>query len=510
MKLLLLVPRTFPRVSSSLRRPKVPDATGIQESTACGTVRTLGPGWLGRGELGLLGKLGASERPMVHAVSLLLFAEFALWCAAQQINSSLPLLPDRALKPLGSGPRAVVLTNATPASLETALASGATMTFGFDGTIPLTNAIVVTTNATLDATGRSITLDGQSRVRHFVVTNGVSLRLINLTLANGRFVGNDGQTNQPGEPAFGGSIYNAGGTLELTGCKLINNQAVGGNGGLPVLTLTNHFPGEPKGTDGGPAYGGAIYSNNGGIRMTGCLLSGNNCAGGKNTQAESGGYGGADFGGAVYLTNATMSLLEVTFTNNVVRSTAELGRGFGGAVFEIGSTVTISNSVFVSNQALAADLSGSAAQAQGGALFHGSGLLTMDGTLLRGNVATGGRSGQSIPGELGSMGGLGYGGALYNDVPGQMRISNSSFVGNQANGGVDQSFEFGEGGTAYGGAMVSGGELVAINCTFAENRATGGSSLFGLSGWAYGGGYGCRDGSSGVLGECHLRGKRGG
>jgi fibronectin-binding autotransporter adhesin len=454
MKQLLRLLRPFPRVSWLLRRPK--------------------------------GKLGASERPMVDAVSLLLFAVFPLWCGAQQINSSLPVLSSLAAQPLISGRKAVVLTNATPASLEGALASGATVTFGFDGTIPLTNAIVVTTNATLDATGRSITLDGQSRVRHFVLTNGLTLRLINLTLANGRFVGSDGQTNQPGDPAFGGSIYNAGGTLELTGCKLINNQALGGNGGLPVSTNHPAIPGEPKGTDGGPAYGGAIYSSNGGIRMTGCLLSGNTCAGGKNTQAESGGFGGDDFGGAVYLTNATMSMFEVIFTNNTVRSTAPLGSGFGGAVFEVGSAVTISNSVFVSNQALAADLLvGSIADAQGGALFHRSGLLTMDGTLLRGNVATGGSSAGGT--QLGSMGGLGYAGALYNDVSGEIRISNSSFVRNQANGGVDWSFANGGSGTAYGGAMVTSGELVAINCTFAENRATGGSSPTGISGWAYGG-----------------------
>jgi hypothetical protein len=50
----------------------------------------------------------------------------------------------------------------------------------------LTNSILIATNATLDASGHQITLDGRNAVRHFVVTNSVTLRLINLTLASGK------------------------------------------------------------------------------------------------------------------------------------------------------------------------------------------------------------------------------------------------------------------------------------------------------------------------------------
>ena len=69
----------------------------------------------------------------------------------------------------------------------------------------------------------SVSLDGNTAVRHFVVTNGATLRLINLNLIHGRSAGAIGGTNQSGNPGWGGSIYNAGGTLELVGCSFTNN-----------------------------------------------------------------------------------------------------------------------------------------------------------------------------------------------------------------------------------------------------------------------------------------------
>jgi len=77
------------------------------------------------------------------------------------------------------------------------------LSLGFDGNVKLTNAFVVATNVTLDATGRAVSLDGGGIVRHFTVTNGAVLRLINLTLANGRAAGADGQTKPAGQPGVG-------------------------------------------------------------------------------------------------------------------------------------------------------------------------------------------------------------------------------------------------------------------------------------------------------------------
>lgn len=155
-----------------------------------------------------------------------------------------------------------VVTNADQASLLRALATGGTVPFAVDCTIPLTNAIVITTNTTLDATGHNVTLDGGNLVRHFVVTNGVSLRLVHLGLVNGRFAGALGGTDQTGEPGIGGSIYNAGGTLQLIGCAWTNNQVIGGSGGPP----SNAF----GGAVGAVAYGGALFPRDGQVFAANC------------------------------------------------------------------------------------------------------------------------------------------------------------------------------------------------------------------------------------------------
>ena len=176
-----------------------------------------------------------------------------------------------------------VVTNCDWPSLQTALVGGGSVTFACEGTIIFPNSIFITNNAfsidtTLDASGHDVVLDGNQAVRHFVVTNGATLRLINLTLINGRFVGADGQTNQPGSPGRGGALYNSGGTLELVGCKFIDNSVMGGKGGPSIC------PPACFGMSGGPAYGGAIYSTDGQLYATNCLFGDNQAVG--NTAFE--------------------------------------------------------------------------------------------------------------------------------------------------------------------------------------------------------------------------------
>ena len=124
--------------------------------------------------------------------------------------------------PVISGPGYV--SGRDQASLEAALAQTDVVLFGIGGYLTITNTLVITRDTTLDGTGRKVTLDGGNLTRHFVVTNGATLRLINLTLANGRLAG------AQGDPGLGGSIYIAGGALDLTGCQFINNQVIGGQG----------------------------------------------------------------------------------------------------------------------------------------------------------------------------------------------------------------------------------------------------------------------------------------
>src|SRR5262245_28346857 len=95
-----------------------------------------------------------------------------------------------------------VLNECSQPALEAALAFGGRITVNCDGTLLISNTVVVRTNAYLDATGHRVTLTslgGTNAVRLFTV-NTASLALINFTLTGGK------STN-------GGAIYNDRGFL---------------------------------------------------------------------------------------------------------------------------------------------------------------------------------------------------------------------------------------------------------------------------------------------------------
>jgi hypothetical protein len=392
-----------------------------------------------------------------------------------------------------------VVTNASQEALEAALASGVPVTLAFDGTVALTNAILVTSNATLDASGRHVTLDGQNGVRHFVVTNGATLRLINLTLANGRLVGIPGQTNQNGEAACGGSIYNTGGVLELIACTLTNNHAIGGQGGpTAVPSPPPGFPDIVLPTKGGSAFGGAIYSEGGEIRMTNCVVAGNASVGGVGMRGKyvpggqdyDTGIGADAFGGAIYSTDGIISLTGVRFTDNAARtgdtnSLSRAGSTSGGAIYEAGVLV-VNECAFLRNRALCSTNYSGGGGARGGAIRQASGTAVISRTLFAENRATGGYTAYDAPAVVSP--GLASGGAISSSGE-ILELRDSAFVLNEANGGDDWlgCSALSWAGSASGGAISSAAQLTAINCTFAQNKATGGDSSCGWGGSAYGG-----------------------
>jgi hypothetical protein len=91
-----------------------------------------------------------------------------------------------------------VVTTATESALNNALSGGGTVTFACNGVINISGTKTIAANTVLNATGYNIVISGQGSVRLFVVNSGVSLSLVNLTLANGK------TTN------YGGAIYNSG------------------------------------------------------------------------------------------------------------------------------------------------------------------------------------------------------------------------------------------------------------------------------------------------------------
>src|SRR5262245_35567671 len=86
--------------------------------------------------------------------------------------------------PLGFTPlgQAAIVNNCDEASWRAALAEGDLVSFACDGTIVLTNTIVIGEDTTIDASGHSVTLSGGNAVRIFDVLSNVSLSLNNLRL----------------------------------------------------------------------------------------------------------------------------------------------------------------------------------------------------------------------------------------------------------------------------------------------------------------------------------------
>ena len=109
-----------------------------------------------------------------------------------------------------------VVTTATEAALNSALSGGGTVTFACNGVINISGTKTISANTVLDATGYAVTISGQGSVQLFVVNSGVSLTLVNLTLANGK-------------ASSGGAIYNSG-ALVANYCTFTNNLARGTDG----------------------------------------------------------------------------------------------------------------------------------------------------------------------------------------------------------------------------------------------------------------------------------------
>ena len=393
----------------------------------------------------------------------------------------------------------VTVTNLDEAAVRQAIQSGGVVRLAHDGVIGITREIRVQTNTTVDASGHAVILDGGESVRHFVVSSNATLRLVNLTLRRGRHLGLDGDTDSPGNPAWGGSICSEGGSLELVDCRFIDNQALAGDGG-PALDF---FKGN---LSGGSAHGGAIYCTNASVFASNCLFERNSCIGGQGKVAASGygAPGGDAFGGAVFISGGMLQLVGAEFAENLSQSgnlgggRALLGGGlaYGGAVAKLDGTGLVTRCTFKGNQALGSTKVASrgqdSASANGGAFFQRRGELMVALTLFTNNAATGGKGYEN--GGTTWISADGNGGALFNSS-GSVELVSSAFVLNRANGGSAAGVLPGIiggalGGFGSGGAICNFDRLVAVNCTFSGNEARGGDGPSWLAltgGSAFGG-----------------------
>jgi hypothetical protein len=435
-----------------------------------------------------------------------------------------PALVDPAWQLVGPSAQAAgTIDTPTQAALETALSGGGVLMFTCNGTIVLTNTLLISHDTILDGNGYAVTISGGGNVRIFQVAAGVNFWLKGLTLSDGRVMapnGADGSPPSPGQDALGGAILCQGGNLTLTDCTLSNNFVQGGHGG----NETN----EIQGASGGMGAGGAIYASEGTLSLTNCSLLSSMAIGGVGSMFTPPGYpvstgagpGGNACGGAIYMSNVTATFAQVTFASNkLVSGAAQMGvdsiqspggNALGGAVCLTNSTVLIVHSSFATNIATAANPTNYNAASWGsqsgggvgGALWVSQGsTATIQSSSFSNNTARGGvgalrllYGGPGMGGAIASSGTLllsdcavsgnwarsgnstfpappGRGGGVYAEGP--LTMNRCTFDDNQAIGG-DAGYLAGQGGAGEGGALWSSAVLMATNCTFATNTAIGG------------------------------------
>jgi hypothetical protein len=355
--------------------------------------------------------------------------------------------------PNNPGPSSVV-NECTESALRAAMSGGNTVTFACDGSITLSNPIIVTTSVVLDALGHNIAISGTG-IRLFSVSTNVTFAIANLAITDGNALEGGGILNQGIVNATnclfsrnsawssGGALRNDGGQVFLSGCVFTGNSAIGSS------------------LDNGPgfsAFGGAL-DNSGTLTADLCYFS-LNSASGRGGTGVSGGFGSPGGSG---------------------------GAGQGGAIRNSG-TITVMRSTFLTNSAL------------GGAGANGA--LGYHSDPGMGGAGDGG---------AGGSGGAGEGGAIYNS--GTARVFSSTLAYNSGTGG--SAGRGGDGGAAYGtgsggnganggagangvGAVYSSGALHLVNSTLAFNTGSGGNGgAGGAGGYGVWGGHGGIGGSGG-------------
>jgi hypothetical protein len=265
--------------------------------------------------------------------------------------------------------------------------------------------------------------------RIFTVNSGASLTLNDMTLTGGVAKGGNGG-NQGGRGAAGGgalgaggAIFNDKGTLTVSDVIFSSNSAVGGNGGGTTSGSTSgggaggggmagnggngnsaSSGGNPGGAGGG-ANGGAPSNQSGGVGGGASGAAGinvqNTARGGfgggggasGNGSSRVGGNGGFGGGGAAGSRINQDNGSGGYGAGGNTGDGAGAGAGMGGAIFNLGGTVTLTNSTFTLNSAIRGNASNteSLALGLGGAIFNANGVLNGSGlTFATDNVATGG------------------------------------------------------------------------------------------------------------------------
>ncbi len=266
----------------------------------------------------------------------------------------------------------------------------------------------------------------------------------------------------------GGGVFNDGGVVNITGATISQNvssaTAIGnGGGGIfndGTLTLTDtHVLGNAA--DQGSANGGGILNSDGGV------LTINNGVIASNSAARAG--GGIE-------NNAGTVTLNAVIVGGALTSDGNTAGINGGGLHVSGTgTTNVNGGLFQNN--LAAQ--------EGGGLWNASGTMTIDGTTITENVASGAGSDQGGGGVFNAGGtvkidnaiisinkadGLaGSGGGIFNDANGMVTVANSQVNGNVAN-------------RAGGGIEATAGTTTSLDTVTLSSNVAGATSALATPG----------------------------
>jgi hypothetical protein len=192
---------------------------------------------------------------------------------------------------------------------------------------------------------------------------------------------------------------------------------------------------------------------------------------------------GKGYGGGIWNVSSTLNLVNDVLSNNVARGNSG-NDGDGGAVSNYeGATLTVTNCRFGGNRAIGGD-NGNRGRAIGGAIaLEYSCTAIICGSLFTNNVAQGGNgvtvsSSNAFPGNA-------FGGAINSGGPSaRLTVQGCTFIGNQAIGGSngngpksDDTVSGYDLDAGYGGGINAWGTALSVShCTFSYNQGIGGSN----------------------------------
>lgn len=237
------------------------------------------------------------------------------------------------------------------------LATNDTITFDVNGTITLGSSLSSVSSAaskgtlTIDGTGHTITVSGNSAVRILTVNSGGNLTLSHISLANGRV--NSG--------AGGALVVSSGATLNVTASNITGSSASTNGGAISNSGTLNISNSTLSGNSAGGA-GGAVYST-GALTVSNSTLAGNSAANGGAIDLSS--------SSSASISNSTISGNSASSVGGGIRSSTAAVSGS-----DPGTNLLINQSTISGNSAGA-----------GGGIQNNQGLTVVQNSTITRNVA---------------------------------------------------------------------------------------------------------------------------